>query len=126
VAFHELTLDLFAWLERCAPFGMENPEPVFVARRLTLAAPVRTIKERHICLQLQNSESDGGKPLSALGWSRNGALSWPERCAALGLTQGSVIDAVFHLRMNSHPQYGGLELELIDIGRANNPDGQAP
>ncbi len=103
-----LTRDLLAWLERLAPFGIGNPEPVLLARNLTLSAPPRIIKETHICLPLE-----GG--INAMGWSRTGHTSWSERIQPLNLTAGSKIDAVFRLCENKHPQYGGLELHLIDL-----------
>ena len=104
----ELTVDLARWLDRLQPFGMGNAEPVFLTHGLQLSGPPRIIKEVHVCLPLA-----GG--LSAMGWSRSGKQPWAERVQALGLTAGSVIDAVFRLRENRHPQYGGLELELIDL-----------
>jgi len=100
----DLSSDLIDWLERCQPFGMGNSEPIFLARGFVLSGPPRIIKETHVCL-----------PLNAMGWSRSGKFSWAERCAELGLQHGSHVDAVFHLRMNKHPQYGGLELELVDL-----------
>ncbi len=71
----DITLDLFAWIERCAPFGIANPEPIFRTRRAILSAPVRVIQERHVCLQLTQGNPEGSKAevsasISALGWSR--------------------------------------------------------
>ena len=107
----DLAPELFAWLGRFAPFGMSNPEPLFLIRNLTLSAPPRIIKERHVCLALSNTV--GGKPLSAMGWARSNQRSWTERTAHL--TPGSAIDVVCRLRENKHPQYGGFELELADL-----------
>jgi single-stranded-DNA-specific exonuclease len=113
LAASDLCLELLRWIERCAPFGMGNPEPVFVTRGLTLASPPRVIKEKHVCLPL-TARADG-KPLSAMGWSRAGQTPWPERVAQDNLTRGSVIDILYRLRLNQHPTYGGLELEVIDL-----------
>jgi single-stranded-DNA-specific exonuclease len=118
VAFEELTPDLYHWLERCAPFGMENPEPVFLCRNLMLNAAPRIIQDRHVCLQLAGSSDT--KALNAMGWSRSGSIPWTERCSLLGLDKGSSVDAVFRLRLNPHPQYGGLELELIALDRSGS------
>jgi single-stranded-DNA-specific exonuclease len=96
---------------------MGNPEPVFVTRGLTLAAPPRIIKDRHVCLPL--TASADGKPLSAMGWSRAGQTPWPERLAQDNLTRGSVIDILYRLRRNQHPTYGGLELEVVDLASGN-------
>jgi single-stranded-DNA-specific exonuclease len=72
---------------------------------------VRLIKERHICLQLQND----GKAMrfSALGWSRS--VDWPARCEELMLQQGSRIDVAYRLKEKSNPQFPGLELEIVDM-----------
>jgi single-stranded-DNA-specific exonuclease len=111
VQLRDLTQDLFNWLDRCGPFGIGNREPVLMTRGLTLTAPVRFIKEKHICLQLQCD----GEPsqFSALGWSRG--VDWPTRCAELNLQKGSRIDIVYCLRAKTNPQFPGLELQLIDL-----------
>ena len=108
LALSELTADLARWLERLQPFGMGNPEPVFLTSGLTLSGPPRIIKDIHVCLPLTVG-------LSAMGWSRSGKQPWAERVLKLGLSAGSRIDTVYRLRENRHPQYGGLELELVDL-----------
>jgi single-stranded-DNA-specific exonuclease len=110
----DLTPDLFDWLTRCGPFGMGNREPILMTRGLTLTAPVRFIKEKHICLQLQRA----GEPMrfSALGWSRG--IDWAARCAELDLQKGSRVDIVYWLKAKTNPQFPGLELQLIELRRA--------
>ncbi len=111
VLLKDLTQSFFDWLTRCEPFGIGNREPIFVTRGLTLTAPVRFIKEKHICLQLEKA----GETLrfSALGWSRG--TDWPARCAEMALDKGSLVDAAYRLKAKTNPQYPGLELELVDI-----------
>jgi single-stranded-DNA-specific exonuclease len=114
--FPDLTQDLHDWLTRCGPFGIGNPEPVFLTRGLKLTAPVRFIKEKHICLQL---EKDGSSSrFSALGWSRG--IDWPARCTELNLQKDSRLDIVYRLRAKTNPQFPGLELELIDLRPADH------
>jgi single-stranded-DNA-specific exonuclease len=110
----DLTQDFFDWLTRCEPFGIGNREPVFITRGLTLVAPVRIIKEKHVCLQLEKK----GEPasFSALGWSRG--IDWPARCTEMALNQGSRIDVAYRLKTKSNPQFPGLELELVGIQMA--------
>ena len=103
VAFH-------AWLERCGPFGIGNPEPLFLTRGVQLTSVPRVIKERHICLEI----ATGTSRISAMGWSRRG-ISWAERTAAMELGPGSVLDIAYRLRLKINPYYPGLELELTDI-----------
>jgi single-stranded-DNA-specific exonuclease len=109
-----LTPDFFEWLKRCEPFGIGNREPIFVTRGLTLTAPVRLIKEKHVCLQLEKAGE--ALSISALGWSR--ATDWPARCTEMALDKGSLIDVAYRLKANSYSQLAGLELELVDIRTA--------
>jgi single-stranded-DNA-specific exonuclease len=110
----DLTQNFLDWLERCAPFGIGNREPVFATYGLSLTAPVRLIKEKHICLQLEKAGHTSR--FSALGWSRG--IDWPARCAEMVLDKGSIIDVAFRLKAKANPQFPGLELELVDIRRA--------
>jgi single-stranded-DNA-specific exonuclease len=116
VLLADLTQYFFDWLTRCEPFGTGNREPVFVTRDLTLSAPVRVIKEKHVCLQLERT----GEParFSALGWNRG--MDWPARCQEMALNQGSRIDIAYRLKTKSNPQFPGLELELVDIQTAES------
>jgi single-stranded-DNA-specific exonuclease len=114
VRLNDLTQEFFEWLTRCGPFGIGNPEPVYMTRGVSLTAAVRTIKERHICLQLQRE----GESLrfSALGWSRG--VAWAARCQDLELQQGSRVDVLYRVKAKTNPQFPGLELELIDVRRS--------
>jgi single-stranded-DNA-specific exonuclease len=111
VAPADIDRNLLQWLDRLAPFGVGHPEPVLLARGLSLSGAPRIIKERHICLPLAGS-------INAMGWSRTGQTAWAGRIQPLSLIAGSRIDCVFRLRENTHPQYGGLELDLIDLKTA--------
>jgi single-stranded-DNA-specific exonuclease len=106
----QITQALYGWLRRLEPLGNGNEEPIFVAYNVRLAAPVRAIKDRHVCLQL--AQGARGASWSALGWD------WAARVQALGLEQGSVIHVAYKLRQNQHPEYGGLELEIADLAPA--------
>jgi len=112
----ELTLDeinpaLWSWYVRCGPFGNANLEPLFTTRGVQLAAAVRYIKEKHICLELR--QGDASTTISAVGWTRR--IDWPTRCNELHLTQGSLVDIVYRIQENQHPQFRGLQLELVDL-----------
>ena len=107
----EITPTLWHWLARCGPFGNAHREPVFLVRAATLAAPVRILKEKHVCLELTQAGSDA--KLRALGWSR--ALHWPSHCAELGLQPGTSLDVAFRLTKSHHEVFGGLQLELLAL-----------
>ena len=131
LAFADFTPELAAWIARCAPFGIGNPEPVFLTRNATLAAPIRLIQEKHVCLQL--AQAGGAQPspaIPALGWSR-GPVDWPAQVRALALTQGSAVDVLYRIRQNTgpyaSPHFGGLELELCALRPAvPDPLGDGP
>ncbi len=103
----QITEALFGWLRRLEPLGNGNEEPVFVAYNARLTAPVRAIKDRHVCLQL--AQGARGASWAALGWD------WAARVQALGLEEGSVVHLAYKLKENVHPSYGGLELEIADL-----------
>jgi len=115
--FAALNVQLAHWVARCAPFGIGNPEPVFLTRRAVLTKPVRLIQEKHVCLQLADSPGSTAS-IPALGWS-NGAVSWAARCSRLQLEPGVRVDVLYRLRRNTGPyasgHFDGLEIDLCGI-----------
>jgi single-stranded-DNA-specific exonuclease len=116
----ELPLDritpvLAGWLRKLEPLGHGNPEPIFVARNARLLAPPRIMKDRHIRLELlqqalaPQSSQTSSSSIRAIGWNL------AARAAALGLVQGSLIDLAYRIRENDHPDFGGLEIEMVGI-----------
>ena len=127
VSLDEITPELMSWIARLAPFGVGNPEPVFLTRSLTMAVPVRLIQDKHVSLQLHQSGPGNAIPtrtIAALGWSRD-SVGWPARCRRMVLAKGSVIDALYRLRLNTgpytSPHFNGLELELCDLRHCGVP-----
>jgi single-stranded-DNA-specific exonuclease len=49
----EIGPELFHALELLEPYGMGNPEPVFAARGVQLAAPPRILKDKHVKLKVR-------------------------------------------------------------------------
>jgi single-stranded-DNA-specific exonuclease len=120
----ELPLDritpvLAGWLRKLEPLGHGNAEPIFVARNVRLVSAPRSMKERHIRLELTQTRAQGQtqEPVIAGSSSTIRAVGWDlaARTAELGLTQGSVIDIAYRIRENDHPEYGGLEVEIAGI-----------
>jgi single-stranded-DNA-specific exonuclease len=102
---HQIDIAFYQALRLLEPYGMGNEEPVFIARNLTLESAPQIMKDQHIRLHLRDDET----VMKALGWR------WAERVRMLGLDQGSRIDLAYRLRMNEHPDFGGLELEIVDL-----------
>ncbi|MGC1461608.1 MAG: single-stranded-DNA-specific exonuclease RecJ [Terracidiphilus sp.] len=116
----ELPLDritpvLAGWLRKLEPLGHGNPEPMFVARNARLVAAPRIMKVRHLRLELaqesptSSTQHASSGAIRAVGWDLAG------RCAELALNKGSIIDLVYRIRENDHPEFGGLEVEIAGI-----------
>ncbi|WP_213805728.1 single-stranded-DNA-specific exonuclease RecJ [Granulicella sp. dw_53] len=111
VLLGDISPSFFEWLTRCGPFGIGNPEPILVTCGLTLAAPVRVIKDKHICLTLRHEGSPN--TVTALGWTRR--TDWRRISEDLQLQPGSHIDIAYRLKEKSNPRFPGLDLELVDL-----------
>ena len=64
---HQVTSVLAGWLHKLEPLGHSNPEPIFVARNARLVSAPRTMKERHLRLEL--AQEQGTAPMRAVGLS---------------------------------------------------------
>ena len=136
----ELPLDritpvLAGWLKKLEPLGHGNPEPLFLARNARLVTAPRIMKARHLALELAqdaaappatppNGSSNSlpaafpaGSPGSPAPISSIRAVGWnlAERAMELHLEPGSRIDLVYRIRENDHPDFGGLEIEILGM-----------
>ena len=105
---------LYAELQKLEPFGMNNPQPVFVSRAARLIAPARTLKEKLVKMRL-TAGGNGGKfqrPFDAMAWRQSARLG------AEPLDAGAQVDIAFTLDHNDHPEFGGLQLILCDWTKA--------
>ena len=128
----ELPLDritpvLAGWLKKLEPLGHGNPEPLFLARNARLLKAPRIMKARHLALELTQDSttsfappphaSSASLPTSAQPTSSIRAVGWnlAERAMELHLEQGSRIDVAYRIRENDHPDFGGLEVEIMGL-----------
>jgi single-stranded-DNA-specific exonuclease len=117
-----VTPQLFRALSLLEPFGQGNPEPIFSAREVRLAAPPRTLKDKHVKFKLapgQNSPSGNGDD-ALPNWRKAvtfDALAWrmAEKVEQEKLLAGDRLDVAFTVGHNDHPEFGGLELTLCDF-----------
>jgi single-stranded-DNA-specific exonuclease len=125
----ELPLDritpvLAGWLRKLDPLGHGNPEPIFLARRVRLASSPRTMKERHVRLELVQESSTtgigGNIQIRAIGWNM------AARVTALGITQGSIVDLAYRVRENDHPEFGGIEAEIAGVRLTESQTNEGP
>lgn len=107
--------ELYRTVQRLAPFGKGNPQPMFVSRGVRLLQPPQVIKEQHIKLRIGEPGRAGGsvkRAFDALGWRL------AEPAGALALAPGEALDVAYTLEENAHPDFGGLQLNLADVKKA--------
>ncbi len=112
-----ITPELYRQLERLEPFGMGNPGPVFVAYGVNVTDPPRWLKEKHVRLRLkQDGEREHKSPPSwqAVGWRL------AEQVQTASILAGDVVDIAFTIEHNSQFEFGGLELRLEDVVKAQS------
>ena len=111
--FAEITPELLGTLEQLAPFGLGNPDPLFVTRGARLLNPPRILAERHLRLSLEDHDATGR--YSGVAWGRR--TSWAQQSRQQNWSPGDHFDVAYHLRRNWHPDFGGWELEIIALKR---------
>lgn len=123
---NETTPELHRALALLEPFGMENPEPVFMAREVRLMAPPQNVKDKHVRLRVApagNGNDSGWRShvtFKAMGWRLR------ESCDLLELLAGDRLDIAYTLGFNDHPEFGGVELTLRDVTKAVPVETMAP
>ncbi|HMC74702.1 MAG TPA: DHHA1 domain-containing protein, partial [Terriglobales bacterium] len=125
ISLDQVTPDLFAALRQLEPFGMGNPEPIFIARSVRLAQPPRCVKEKHVKLKLGLANGTGAAEKnigtkSGENWRRSityDAMGWrmAEQVMQAHLLPGDTLDVAFCIGNNDHAEFGGLELTLRDF-----------
>jgi single-stranded-DNA-specific exonuclease len=115
IGLEEISNDFWLALQKLEPFGASNPVPVFVVRNSRLVQPARILKEKHIKLRVVPGENGGNasfqRAREVLGWRM------AERVAQDALLVGDILDLAFTLDYNQHPDFGGVQLNLLDYAR---------
>jgi len=114
IPLSSVTPDLLRNLGRLEPFGHGNPEPVFCSHGVNLLLPPKVLKDKHIKLRVNQRRADSKASFNyeAVGWRM------AERLQAEALQPGDNLDVAFTVGMNSHPDFGGLELTLEDYRKS--------
>ena len=120
LSMEQVTPRFWEQLRALQPFGTGNPEPVFVARGVTLLGQPKVMREKHLKLKLRryvNVEPGAlSRGLDALGWRM------AHRLEAEPLAGGEAVDVLFRIEQNTHKDFGGvLQLVLSDFRRAEEP-----
>src|SRR5579859_2111482 len=114
IPLSSVTPDLLENLGRLEPFGHGNREPVFSSCCVRLLMPPRILKEKHIKLRVNQRLPNVRASFNyeAVGWRMS------ERALTEALQAGDNLDVAFTIGMNSHPDFGGLELTLEDYRKS--------
>jgi single-stranded-DNA-specific exonuclease len=114
IPLSSVTPDLLRNLGRLEPFGQGNPEPVFCSHGVNLLLPPKILKDKHIKLRVNQRLADSKASFNyeAVGWRM------AERLQAEALQPGDNLDVAFTVGINSHPDFGGLELTLEDYRKS--------
>ncbi|HEY2115572.1 MAG TPA: single-stranded-DNA-specific exonuclease RecJ [Candidatus Angelobacter sp.] len=114
IPLSSVTPDLLRNLGHLEPFGHGNPEPVFSSHGVSLLLPPKILKDKHIKLRVNQrlAESKASFNYEAVGWRM------ADRLQAEALQPGDSLDVAFTVGMNSHPDFGGLELTLEDYRKS--------
>jgi single-stranded-DNA-specific exonuclease len=98
----EITGELVETVEALKPFGMGNPEPVFLLRNAEVV-DCRTLKETHLKMRLSAS----GRTFEAIGFAMAGRAA-----------KGDLLDVVFSPAINVWNGKTSLQLTIKDLRRA--------
>lgn len=114
ISLSSVTPGLLNSLGRLEPFGHGNREPVFSSCGVSLLMPPRILKEKHIKLRVNQilPNAKASFNYEAVGWRM------AERAQAAALQSGDNLDVAYKIGLNSHPDFGGLELTLEDFRRS--------
>ena len=111
----QLEIPLTAVTERLAhllsylgPFGVGNPTPMFLARRVNLTRPAREVGKGHLKLQITES----GHTVDAIGFGL------VDRVAPESLGSGPV-DLVFKLKLGVFRGRRRVEAHVVDVRRSH-------
>jgi single-stranded-DNA-specific exonuclease len=139
----DVTPELYQALEMLEPYGMSNPEPVFVASETRLAAPPRILKEKHVKLKLRAGQLPRSKELSSAAvlttprcHPDGAAIRRSEKAAATAEVQGASqrndfrsrisFDALgWHMaeRLQQSPLLAGDSVDIaFSIGQNDHPE----
>ena len=117
IGLDDINPEFWHMLQKLEPFGTGNQQPTFVARSAKLIQPARILKEKHLKLRAVPADpnANGGhfqRAHEVLGWRM------AERAAEDPLLAGDVLDLAFTVDYNEHPEFGGVQLHLVDYSRA--------
>ncbi|MEK7114047.1 MAG: single-stranded-DNA-specific exonuclease RecJ, partial [Patescibacteria group bacterium] len=106
----EISVSFLRSVEKLAPFGIDNPKPVFLLRNVSLREISRFGKgEEHLKLKIEVNEE--GSSIDAVTFFVKGALARTTNA----LTRGSRAHLLAHLERDTFSRSNPVRLRLLDI-----------
>jgi single-stranded-DNA-specific exonuclease len=107
ITLDDVNWNTYAMVEQFAPFGFENPKPLFLFENITITQVKLFGKEKnHLELKFKNSS---GKEVTAMAF-----FTQPEKFAVL-VDVGSAIHMVATLEKSNFRNFPELRLRIVDI-----------
>lgn len=118
-----ITPELSGALQKLEPFGAGNPQPVFWAHAVRVVSSPRILNEKHARMKFAPAADSQSSDQPSIGWRRSlthNAVGWrlADKFSEARLLPGDLLDIVFTLDENQHPEFGGCELSVRDFRRA--------
>jgi single-stranded-DNA-specific exonuclease len=110
IALPDANQRLWEALLKLEPYGIGNPRPTFITRTVKLAQPPRILKDTHLKLRVNGAGGTQGSH-DVIGWRM------APRAMQDSLVLGDLLDIAYTVDYNSHPDFGGVQLNLIDFVR---------
>lgn len=117
----ECSIDLFATLERMAPFGRDNPRPTFRVADIVTARPAQRMGKQgsHMSLSLRSADPDSRVGLRAVAFGMGDLAD--------DLPAGVPLEMVVQPKINTWRGVSSPELQVIDLRLLGQADsGLAP
>jgi single-stranded-DNA-specific exonuclease len=99
----EINEKTYQALGRLAPFGNDNPEPIFATYKLTIVSMTTMTQDKHLKLKLQG----GDKTFSALGWRKGGLIKH--------FKEGDLVDIAYKISFEEYQGRQSIQVTLEDI-----------
>lgn len=113
--FSACTWDVYDELQKIAPFGTGNPEPIFLAEQVTLIDMKHIGKEQsHLLIFVV--ENDIPKKYKCIGWRLNDAsanahgINW-----GATLKTGDTLDILYRVEINEYNGNKELQFVIVDL-----------
>lgn len=99
----EIDSQFMEYFHLLAPFGVGNPRPYFLARRIEIIAPPKKLQGKHVKIMVKQKN----QTFEAIGWQKGESIDY--------LRRGDMVDLVFTPQINDYRGEKQIYLSLQGI-----------